>query len=136
MFKHRFVFLTLSLNNEFGRYCIVGGIAFVVDFGLLFLLTDIFGVYYLVSAVIGFLSGLVTNYLLSIYWVFTTRSVQSVVLERVMFMATGIIGLVITVISLWLFTTVIGVYYLIAKLLATSLTLCWNYFIRKMVLFS
>ena len=34
-------------TNKLIRYTIVGGLAFIVDFGLLFLLTEYFGLYYI-----------------------------------------------------------------------------------------
>ena len=54
---------------QFFRYFFVGGFAFVVDYGLLVLLTEVFGLHYLVSATISFIAGLVVNYLLSTSWV-------------------------------------------------------------------
>ena len=52
------------------RYLFVGGAAFIVDFLSLFILTDFFGIYYLISAAIAFILGLIANYFLSISWVF------------------------------------------------------------------
>ncbi|CDG65207.1 putative membrane protein [Methanobacterium sp. MB1] len=59
------------------RYIFVGGAAFIVDFGSLYILTDIFGMYYLVSAAIAFILGLIANYILSISWVFNRRRMDS-----------------------------------------------------------
>jgi len=48
--------------SQFAQYVLVGGLAFVVDFTALFVLTDYFGLHYLVSASLAFLLGLITNY--------------------------------------------------------------------------
>ncbi len=56
------------------RYTFVGGVAFIVDFSSLFVLTDFFGIYYLISAALAFILGLATNYVLSIIWVFSRRT--------------------------------------------------------------
>ena len=63
------------------RYTIVGGFAFVIDFGSLVLLTSYFGVHYLLSAAIAFLFGLATNNTLSVSWVFSSRVLQSKMAE-------------------------------------------------------
>jgi len=47
------------------RYTFVGGLAFIVDLGSLFALTEFAGLHYLVSASLSFLLGLATNYTLS-----------------------------------------------------------------------
>ena len=56
--------------NQFFKYVLVGAVAFVVDFGLLYILTDFLKIYYLLSASISFVFGLVANYFLSTKWVF------------------------------------------------------------------
>lgn len=39
-----------SRGAEFFRFCIVGGLTFLVDYGLLFLLTSVLDVHYLWSS--------------------------------------------------------------------------------------
>ena len=62
---------TDNIFIQFFRYCIVGGLAFLVDYCLLFLLSDKCGLHYLLSAGIAFIAGLVVNYLISTFWVFS-----------------------------------------------------------------
>lgn len=68
--------LLITVNDrtsvQFFRYFFVGGLAFIIDYGLLIFFTEIFKIYYLISATISFLCGLVVNYTISIFWVFKT----------------------------------------------------------------
>lgn len=126
-------------NNTFVqllRYTFVGGIAFVVDFGLLFLLTDFFNVHYLISAGISFISGLLLNYYLSIKWVFTVRIIEKKWLELLFFSLIGLIGLGLNEIFLWLFTDILLFHYLISKLITSFIVYFWNFFARKFLLFT
>ena len=50
---------------QFLRYIFVGGTAAVVNIGSLFVLKECCHIYYLIANIIGFLLGLITNYLLS-----------------------------------------------------------------------
>ena len=84
---------TGSLLHQFARYLVVGGLAFVIDFGALYLLTEFAGLYYLVSAAVAFLFGLVTNYCLSRVWVFNRRTMKNGVMEFVVFTVIGIVAL-------------------------------------------
>ena len=59
------------------RYGIVGGIAYCVDFGFLIFLTEVIKIHYLISAAIAFILGLLTNYALSIFWVFSKRTLAT-----------------------------------------------------------
>ncbi|HEX8986075.1 MAG TPA: GtrA family protein, partial [Bryobacteraceae bacterium] len=82
-----------ALRSEFLRYIVVGGLAFLVDAGTLFLLTALAHVPYLVSAAAGFLLGLVANYVLSRRWVFRNRTLSSTAVEFTVFTLIGLVGL-------------------------------------------
>lgn len=118
------------------RYTFVGGFAFIVDFGTLFLLTEYLNLHYLVSAAIAFILGLVTNYFLSIGWVFTRHTVSDKRIEFIVFTLIGLAGLGLNELFLWLFTDLAGMYYLISKILTAVLVYLWNFFVRKLILFN
>ena len=117
------------------RYTFVGGVAFIFDFGSLYILTEYFNIYYLVSAAMAFLLGLTINYLLSVRWVFEKRSIKSKHVEFVVFVLIGIIGLALNELFIWFFTEIAGTHYLYSKLISTLLVYLWNFFIRKYTLF-
>jgi putative flippase GtrA len=117
------------------RYTFVGGVAFLFDFCSLYILTEYFNIYYLVSAAIAFMLGLTINYLLSISWVFEKRSLKSKHLEFAVFALIGIIGLALNEFFIWFFTEIAGTYYLYSKLISTALVYSWNFFVRKYTLF-
>lgn len=117
------------------RYVLVGGLAFVVDFGGLYLLTEHAGLHYLVANALAFTLGLATNYLLSVTWVFSRRSVDSRAREFAIFAAVGLVGLGINELVMWLMTDHAGTHYLISKVVATAVGLLWNFGGRKLLLF-
>ena len=117
------------------RYIFVGGAAFIVDFLSLFILTEFFGVYYLISAAIAFILGLIVNYLLSISWVFNKRTLKNRHFEFAVFAVIGTVGLGLNEVFIWFFTQDLQIYYLLSKILAAVIILFWNFFARKFVLF-
>jgi len=117
------------------RYLFVGGAAFIVDFISLFILTEFFGIYYLISAAIAFILGLIANYFLSIGWVFNKRKLKNRHIEFGVFALIGIVGLGLNEIFIWFFTQDLQIYYLISKIFASVIILFWNFFARKFVLF-
>jgi len=126
---------TNSTRIQFLRYVFVGGAAFIVDFFSLFLLTDYFGIYYIISAALAFSLGLVTNYLLSIKWVFNQRNIDNKTIEFSLFAFIGIIGLGLNEIFIWFFTSKLSIYYMISKIITAIIILFWNFFARKLTLF-
>lgn len=125
-----------KLTVQLARYLIVGGLSFVVDFSLLYYLTEVFLINYLISAAISFTTGVVVNYLMSIFWVFKKRNVANRVNEFLIFTTIGAVGLLFNELFLWLFTNLLTIHYLLSKIFAASLIFLWNFFARKYILFN
>lgn len=121
---------------QFFRYFFVGGFAFLVDYGLLVLLTEVFGLHYLVSATISFIAGLVVNYLLSTSWIFRKSTLENKWAEFLIFAVIGVIGLGLNNLLLYLLTDKLHIHYMISKLITTALVMIWNFGARKIVLFN
>jgi putative flippase GtrA len=117
------------------RYTCVGGIAFLVDISTLFVLTEFFGIYYLISAAIAFLLGLITNYSASVLWVFKRHTLRSRFLEFVTFSLIGLLGLALNEFFLWFFTERIAIHYLLSKIISAFLVYLFNFTSRKIMLF-
>lgn len=117
------------------RYTLVGAIAFVFDYSALFVFTHYLGVHYLISAGIGFCIGLCVNYVLSIRWVFSRRSIRSKNLELFIFSLIGIAGLGLNELFIWFFTEIVRFHYLVSKMISTVVVYLWNFFARKYSLF-
>jgi putative flippase GtrA len=126
---------TDRLLVQLARYVVAGGLAFVVDFGSLFLLTEFGGLHYLLSAAIAFCLGLVTNYLLSIVWVFNRRTLSNRWLEFLLFGLIGLAGLGLNELILWFLTDRMGLHYLASKMVSAVLVLLWNFLARRFSLF-
>ncbi len=120
---------------QFARYVVVGGGAFVVDFGTLALLHKLAGVNYLLSAGISFSLGLVVNYLISVRWVFAVRRVQRRSVELAVYSLVGLVGLLLNQLTIWGLTAGFGLDPLVSKLVAGAVVLLWNFGARKLALF-
>lgn len=113
------------------RFGVVGGSAFVIDAGLLFLFTEFLGIHYLISGALSFSVSVIYNYILSIKWVFETkRDVQNVT-GLVVFVVLSVIGLGINQFIMWLFVDVFQVYYMLTKVIATCIVMIYNFVTRK-----
>ncbi|WP_010248690.1 GtrA family protein [Acetivibrio cellulolyticus] len=129
---------------EFVRYLFVGGSAFLVDTGVLFLTKKLLffdlgkpGI--LIATALGFIAGLIYNYILSILFVFkgAEDKVKSKQLKSfIIFALIGVIGLGLTEGGMCFGITLFGdKYYLIVKIFVASVVLFWNYIARKIFIF-
>ena len=128
---------------EFLRYCVVGGVAFLADIATLVGAQELLlkslpcGVY--VATVLGFLVGLVVNYVLSLYVVFTQekdkgkgRSVGAFLVFGII----GIVGLAWTEFGMYVGIELLDWNYMIVKIFVTGAVLVWNYLGRKLLIFN
>lgn len=117
------------------RYAIVGGVSFIVDYGLLYALTEWLGLHYLLSATISFTAGLQVNYLISIRWVFGKSKLSSRTAEFIVYGIIGVVGLLLNNLLLYLFTDCFRLHYMLSKLVSAAIVLVWNFVGRKIILF-
>lgn len=125
---------TQNTYYQFIRYIFVGGLAASVDTGSLYVLNSYFEVNYLTAAVIGFLLGLIINYIISILWVF--ESTGKTKEELFLFTIIGVGGLIWTEAILWLSVNLAHTPVMIAKILALIIVLIWNFGMRKKFVFA
>ncbi len=133
--KHLLFGASDSTYIQFLRYTVVGGVAFAVDFGLLFGFTRFAGLFYLVSAAISFTAGLAVNYLLSRVWVFNRRTLSNPTVEFAVFAVIGVAGLGLNELGMWILASKAGMNYLAAKIATAALVYIWNFGARKLSLF-
>ncbi len=119
-----------KLVKQILKFGVVGGGAFLIDYSILYVLTEFVGIHYLISSVISFIISLIFNYILSIYWVFDVTKKQTAK-EIIIFVILSVIGLGINQIVMYVGSDLLQIYYMITKLVATFIVMVWNFVTRK-----
>lgn len=151
-FKFRELFVEDTNDGfiQFFRFCFVGGAATVVDMAVGVLFRNILpsdfildlGLFTLsldaVSGAFGFIAGLVANYLLSISWVFKRKDINRLK-EFIVFAIIGVIGLfvntgVMEILGKFV-TKESNILFILKKIIATLVTMIWNFAGRKLILY-
>jgi putative flippase GtrA len=124
-----------KLLIEAAKYAAASAIAFIVDYGLLLLLTRYAGWYYLLAATVSFLAGATVAYVLSVRFVFSAHRLHSRSLEFTTFVLLGLVGVAITLLVLFVTMGRLGVDVVYAKPIATGFTFMANFALRRQLLF-
>lgn len=122
-----------KLIEQLMKFGVVGVIASLIDFGVLYVLTEFLGINYLVSSTISFLASVIFNYILSVKWVFVTAKTNKTK-ELLLFTVLSAVGLVINNLLMWVFVEKAGVYYMLAKVIATVVVMLYNFISRKILI--
>lgn len=124
-----------KLFNQLIKFGLVGGIAFIIDYGIMVFLTEVFKVPSLISAAISFTVSVIFNYIASVKWVFDVdKEKNSKAKELIVFIILSVIGLGINELIMWIMDKKFGIYYMISKIVATIVVMCYNFITRKLFL--
>ena len=123
-------FIHSKLFKQLFRFGIVGFTAFLIDAGLLYILTDFLHIHYLISSVISFTVSLIYNYILSIFWVFDVKKKQTYK-EVLLFTILSVIGLGINQLVMYLGVDLLNIYYMLCKIISTIIVMIYNFITRK-----
>lgn len=125
---------TEKLLIQIFKFGIVGGIAFIIDYLSLITCKEVFHLNTLLSAAIAFTISVIYNYIASVKWVFDVNKEKNEKTNFIIFIVLSIVGLIITEIIMWLGSDVMGISYLIVKIVATAIVMVFNFITRKMFL--
>ncbi len=103
--------LNKTSTQQFMKFAAVGIFSFVVDWLLLVILTEGFGIDYLVSTTVSFLVSVSLNYALSMKYVFEHRDDMSRKREFTIFAILSCIGLGLTDVLMFAGVTILNIAY-------------------------
>ena len=123
-----------KLMEQIVRFGIVGVIAFVIDYAVLLVLTEVAGIHYLISSAVAFLVSVIFNYILSITFVFETDKTKSKGAQFSLFAVMSAGGLGINQLMMWLLSDIMFIPYQLSKFFATAVVMVYNFVTRKLFL--
>ncbi len=117
------------------KYGIGGGLAFLITLFLTYFLTEKIKIYYLISAIWGYIIGLFINFSFQAFITFQTKT--KFYFQRFFrFVLFQLIGLVFYTLLLAFFTEILNIYYLLSLILSSGLTYILNFYLAKNFVFN
>ncbi len=123
-----------NLVNKFFLYGVGGGIAFLITFFTTYFLTEKLHIYYLISAITGYILGLFFNFSFQAYITFKTKNILFLY-RFIKFSIFQLVGLLVYSFLLFLFTDIFKIYYLISLILTSGIVYIINFLLSKNLVF-
>ena len=124
------------MNKRFAeviRFILTGGVCTLIEYAALYMLKEWLHMGAVAATPIAFLISVVFNYVLCVRWVFSGAKEGSRK-AQLGFLITSGMGFGLNELLMWLFTGVMSIHYMIAKVASTLLVMIWNYFTKRYVL--
>ncbi|MFX1391930.1 MAG: GtrA family protein [Promethearchaeota archaeon] len=110
------------------RFGIVGGIGTFVNLSILYVLTDIYGILYLISETVAFIVAVIHNYIWNKIYTFDEEIKEKVVGKGIKFTIICIIALCVNLLVLFILVEYFKIFYLLAEIGAICVAFFVNFF--------
>ena len=112
------------------KFGVVGGTAFLIDYGIFTILSQLLNIHYLIASIISFSISVIYNYILSIKWVFDVSKKQTSK-EFIIFIILSVIGLGLNSLIMYVSVDLMKIHEMISKIVATVIVMVYNFITRK-----
>ena len=122
--------------SEFYKYTIANISVFILDLVLLVILTELFDIFYIISASISLSLGFTFNYLLNTTWVFSFRKyADKPVYEYIIMALISVFVGGINILGIWILSEHLNFNYLLSKFFISFFTMVVKFILRRNILF-
>ena len=128
--------VTLKRIIRFTKFCMVGGSGVAVNMGVLWLLTEIAGLYYLISSLLAISLAMINNFIWNDLWTWNDRGLSGIkayFIRLVKFcLVSSIAGFVGNFSILWTLTHFFNINYLISNFIGILIGTLLNFYLNNM----
>jgi dolichol-phosphate mannosyltransferase len=128
--------MMINLINKYQtpiKFSIVGATGVIVNIGFLYFFTEYLKIFYIISAFIAIEISILSNFILNDNWTFKTNKNKPFIERLISYETICLLGVGIQICILYIFTDILGIYYLISNLLAIPITVSWNFIMNKYI---
>ncbi len=118
------------------RFLITGGIAFSVNITVLYFLTSILNIYYLVSTVFAFLASFSVSFLMQKFWTFKDHSRDQVRSQLFLYLSLQVINLGLNAGLMYAFVEYLHIWYIFSQTIIALGLAVISFLVNKRYIFT
>lgn len=115
------------------RFLLGGGIGVVAYYVAFYTLTEILGVWYVVSSVVAFILNNGINFLIQKFWTFENKGTKAIPKQLSLYFVMGICILVANTSLLYVLVEYAHLHYMVAQVILTTLLTIISFFLTKRI---
>jgi putative flippase GtrA len=122
-------------NKLYIKFFITGIICASLDLSLIFILTDIVGVWYLFSVIFVYIVSFFTSFYLQKYWTFKDGRKRIFYEQLFTYFSVGLINLLLNASGVYILVERFGFYYLFAQIIMMGLLSIESFLVYRFIIF-
>lgn len=123
-----------TMPIQFSKFTLAGGVSTVLHYIVLVIIVDMMKGNPVYGSMIGYLFGGILNYYLNYKFTFESKKAHTSTASK--FMVIMFVGFFLNGYLMTVFTSKIGLFYLVAQIFSTIVVLLWNFTANKFWTFS
>lgn len=117
------------------KYIMAGGTAASVNLVILYILTDIFDLWYIFSAILSFIVAFVVSFCFQKFWAFEDSSTEKIHAQMAVYFMVAVVNLCLNTFLIYSFVEYFGLHYLLAQICAGIIIACESFFVYRLFIF-
>jgi dolichol-phosphate mannosyltransferase len=122
-------------RHKIFRYLFSGGTATAINFILLYVFTDLVGLYYIFSVILSFIIAVTVSFMLQKFWTFQNASKENMKKQAVVYVIVSFINVIINVAFVYALVEFAGLHYLVAQFVSSIFIATESFFIYQFFIF-
>lgn len=124
-----------STHGIIFRFIVSGGVAAVIDLGVLYVLTAYVGFHYLTSVAVAFITAFIASFTLQKFWTFRDHSTENIHQQSIFYFVVSLANFFLNTYLVYVSVEKIHIHYLVAQLLVGGMIACLSFVLCKYVIF-
>lgn len=116
------------------RFIISGGIGASTDICILYVLNSIFGIYYLLSAILAFLVAFCVSFVLHKFWTYASHE-ESTHRQVVLYFGSSFFGLCLNTLLMYIFVDHFHIYVILSQVFVGIIVAFFSFFLTRRFVF-
>ncbi len=115
------------------RFITSGSIGAITNLGILYLLTDVAHVWYLISATVAFIISQIISFIMQKLWTFQETARDTIKRQITLYVSLGIFNVAVNTLLVYLLVDHAGVYHVFAQAISSILIAVYSYFVYSQI---
>lgn len=128
--------LGIFKKNILLRYLVAGFTGAFTQIGLLYVFTDVVGLWYIYSTLLSFASAMVVSFVLQKTWTFGDGNIDSAKTQFAGYTVVALLGIVINTTFMYIFVDLFRIWYILAQIMVGAIIASFNFLMYKFFIFN